>query len=116
MTCCLTPSTDTLETTSHTAKQARHGKRCTFGPLHLQPHWKEPCRYLYTELSDASFGDRASAILGRFRDADPSSEAMQALAIQGQMMAQLSYIVDQLKARYAHSFVPLLLLLLLLPR
>lgn len=56
------------------------------------------CRYLYTELSDASFGDRASAILGRFRDADPGSEAMQGLAIQGQMMAQLSYIVDQLKA------------------
>lgn len=56
------------------------------------------CRYLYTELSDASFGDRASAILGRFRDADPTSEAMQALAVQGQMMAQLSYIVDQLKA------------------
>ncbi|KAL3157710.1 hypothetical protein ABBQ32_012142 [Trebouxia sp. C0010 RCD-2024] len=56
-------------------------------------HW-----YLYTELSDASFGDRASAILGRFREADPSSEAMQGLAVQGQMMAQLSYIVDQLKA------------------
>ena len=62
---------------------------------------KVHCRYLYTELSDASFGDRASAILARLRDADPSSEAMQALAIQGQMMAQLSYIVDQLKARYA---------------
>ncbi len=56
------------------------------------------CRYLYTELSDPSFGDRASAILGRLREADPGSEAMAALAIQGQMMAQLSYIVDQLKA------------------
>ncbi len=36
--------------------------------------------------------------MGRFREADPGSEAMAALAIQGQMMAQLSYIVDQLKA------------------
>lgn len=70
-------------------------------PLHLLPYFKVYCRYLYTELSDASFGDRASAVLGRFRDADPSSEAMQTLAIQGQMMAQLSYIVDQLKARYS---------------
>lgn len=56
-------------------------------------HW-----YLYTELSDPSFGDRASAILGRLREADPGSEAMAALALQGQMMAQLSYIVDQLKS------------------
>ena len=58
------------------------------------------CRYLYTELSDPSFGDRASAVLGRFREADPGSEAMAGLAIQGQMMAQLSYIVDQLKASH----------------
>lgn len=72
------------------------------------------CRYLYTELSDASFGDRASAILGRFRDADPTSEAMQALAVQGQMMAQLSYIVDQLKARHTPMAVLLLSLLWLL--
>ena len=57
-------------------------------------------RYLYTELSDPSFGDRASAVLGRFREADPASEAMAGLAIQGQMMAQLSYIVDQLKASH----------------
>lgn len=76
----------------------RHVKQCAVRPLHLQPHLQVQCRYLYTELSDASFGDRASAILGRFRDADPTSEAMQALAVQGQMMAQLSYIVDQLKA------------------
>ena len=54
-------------------------------------------RYLYTELSDPSFGDRASAILGRFREGNPNSEAMAAVALQGQMMAQLSYIVDQLK-------------------
>ena len=57
-------------------------------------------RYLYTELSDPSFGDRASAVLGRFREADPASEAMAGLAIQGQMMAQLSYITDQLKASH----------------
>ena len=62
----------------------------------------QPCpdaafRYLYTELSEASFGDRASAILTRFREADPTSTAMAGIAIQGQMMAQLSYIVDQLK-------------------
>lgn len=55
-------------------------------------HW-----YLYTELSEASFGDRASAILTRFREAAPSSKTMAGIAVQGQMMAQLSYIVDQLK-------------------
>lgn len=54
-------------------------------------------RYLYTELSEASFGDRASAILTRFREADPTSKAMAGIALQGQMMAQLSYIADQLK-------------------
>ena len=53
-------------------------------------------RYLYTELGDNSFGQRALYVLGKFNDAKPSAE-QSSIPDQILLMARLRHMVSELK-------------------
>jgi len=53
-------------------------------------------RYLYTELGDPTFGQRALYVLGKFNDAKPSGEPS-SIPDQILLMARLRHMVSELK-------------------